>query len=281
MVAPAPLNIKILEDALFTWFKTQTGITNVRWADQDSPSFDYPYGLVSPLTGFIRNANAFDYKINSFNTILSDIVQNYTIVTGISDTLTITLTSKPSQTVVFTAGIKTAAQIVLAINSLPVTGLTASISGGKVMLVSANDVTFKVTGNAEVLFDFEVVDIIENHRGYRDVTVSFQAYVGTPDNNNPIKNANYLLSLAQGSLSLQSVTDTFRQSGIAVIEDLGITRLDRFQEDTYISVANLDVRFMVASSVYETLGYIKKIKLSGDLSNPDYDFTDLDVGDLG
>jgi hypothetical protein len=269
MPAPTPIDITVFENALYTWFREQTGLVNVRWADQDSPVFSYPYGVITPLTGFLRNANAFDYTENGFDTILSGISESYTIVAVTADTLTITISGSAPVDVTLTAGTRTAAQIASDINLTPSVGVIASDVGGNVQIISDNGNVFTVNGNAASLFDFDASGLSIFKRGYREVTVSFQAYVGPPDNNNPAKNANFLISLAQGSLQLDSVRDTFKSDNIAVIEDLGITRLDQVIEDTFVSIANLDIRFLVSSSVFDTASYIKKVLVDSEFKNPD------------
>ncbi len=266
MPAPTPLNITLFENTLYTWFKDQTGLNNIRWADQDAPVSPYPFGLITPLTGLLINRNAFDYTTNTFDTLISNISETYNVVLGVSDTLLIISSYSSPITVTLTAGSRTAAQIVSDINSTPLINVIASDVGGKVQIVSNNGKIFSIGGNASSLFDFDVLVLNLNKRGYREITVSFQAYVGPPDNNNPSLNANFLLSLAQGSLQLNSVIDTFLSNNISVIQDFGVTRLDQVIEDKFVSVANLDVRFMAASSVFEPISYINKTKISSELS---------------
>lgn len=200
MAAPQPTNLTTFENALTTWFRGQTGLQNVVWADQDHPQFDYPFGLITPLTGMGRVANAFDF-------------------------------------------------------------------------------IEEITDLGQVGQEVEL-----NHAGWREMTVSFQAFVGPPDNNNPSTNARDFLSRAQGSLNLTSVRDTFNSSDIAVIEDLGITKLDAVIEDTFISIANMDIRFMTTSNVAERFGYIKTVEMDGDFTDEDGSiidqFIDESFGDI-
>lgn len=194
MTASAPTNLKTFEDTVYTWFRGQTGLTNVRWADQDHPQFVYPFGLITPLTGMSRVANGFD-------------------------------------------------------ETLPATNL-ANASGEEVELT---------------------------YRGWREMTVSFQVWVGPPYNNDPLKNARDYLARAQGSLNFESVQSMFQAANIAVINDFGIVKLDRNIEDAFISIASMDVRFMLVSQVVEKTGYIKTLEVDGDIKNIDGNAAEITV----
>lgn len=200
MAAAQPTDLTAFENTLYSWFRTQTGLANVRWSDQDHPQFDYPFGVISPLTGMSRVGNAFDFS--SWTTDLGQ-------------------------------------------------------SGEEVE---------------------------EKHSGWREISVSFQVFVGPPSNNDPSANARDFMSRAQGSLNLTSVRNTFKSNDIAVIEDFGIVKLDAVIEDTFISIANMDIRFMTTSNVSERFGYIKTVEVDGTVKKEGgaiaETFTDFIIGDI-
>lgn len=104
------------------------------------------------------------------------------------------------------------------------------------------------------------------------IVVNCQVYVGQPCARGALKKASHYLTIAQSSLGLPSVLQTFQQAGIAVIRPETVLNIDALIEDAYVSRASMDVRFAASLSLREYLGYIERVHAKSENLGVDQTF---------
>lgn len=279
MTAPTPINWTAIENAIQDWFSGATGLTTI-WRDQSAPQPDYPFATLLTIAGPTQihgqdeqrettdATRALDVKI----TPIAQANTKYTVTINGND---YDFTSDATPTVVeITAGLKTAID-----------------GGSEPVTVTDNGTDLDIVGNAGVRFTIEVTDDYDGSQiswanndtghevqletaGFREFTVSCQAYVTKPDSRDPAKNAKHLMSLAQSALGMYSYRTTLNAAGVSVIEPGAITNIDEILEDAFVSRANMDVRFLCASSALgnEDIGYIETVGIKSTNLGIDEDF---------
>jgi hypothetical protein len=98
--------------------------------------------------------------------------------------------------------------------------------------------------------------------GLREITLSCEVFVGSPDANDAAKNARNYLAIVQSSLGLPSVLDQLRPAGLAVISEGRIENLDEGQGNEHVSRGKIEIRLMLSSSIEERTGFIKTVEIS-------------------
>lgn len=105
-------------------------------------------------------------------------------------------------------------------------------------------------------------EIQQNIVGLREFTISCQVF-NRPSGEDSLLHdelAEHHLSIAQSSLDLPSVQSQLRESNVGIIGDEGITNINEVIEDSWVSRANMDVRFYTVSEISERTGFIEKTK---------------------
>ena len=105
-------------------------------------------------------------------------------------------------------------------------------------------------------------DVLVESVGLRTMTVSCRIYTAKEDVLDPARHARHLMSVAQSSLGRPSVIAAFSDAGLSIIEEGDVQNIDEVIEDAFLSRANMEVRFGLASNVSERTGFIEKVKAS-------------------
>lgn len=103
----------------------------------------------------------------------------------------------------------------------------------------------------------------------REFTLFINAYVDEASGaNDPDKDAFWMMTRLQTSLSQLGTRERFDLAAISTIEDLGVDNLSQTQNGVFFSKANMDVRFRVCFSDVEKVGYIDSANVKSVPSDP-------------
>jgi hypothetical protein len=98
--------------------------------------------------------------------------------------------------------------------------------------------------------------------GPRAFTLTIQAHAKKPVGFG--QDALALLARLEASADQERSRDIFTPAGLSVIETLGPTDISAFENATWVSRANLDVRFRTLSVITERRGFIEQVKIRSD-----------------
>lgn len=127
--------------------------------------------------------------------------------------------------------------------------------------------TSEIDGRAErrVSTDLSLVGEEAGLLTYKPVvfTISFSAHVDEESGaNDPHCDAEFFMSKLQAVLDLQSVHDTLKQSGFAVVRDAGVLPTSLVINGVWLSRATLDVIFRTASVIDERNTIIEQVEIT-------------------
>jgi len=131
----------------------------------------------------------------------------------------------------------------------------------------------KVAGLDETRTTYDVGQLLGQEigietAGLREITLSCQIHARQLDAT-PANHPRNLMSRAQSSLGMESFLSGLRVAGLSVIEEGPVQNVSEVVEDTWITRAMMDVRFGLAASVEERVGYIKDTEVKPILKKPD------------
>lgn len=97
--------------------------------------------------------------------------------------------------------------------------------------------------------------------GNRLFTVSCQIHTTSQT---PATSGRNYTSKLRGSLKLDSVRETFKAAGLAVVRAIGMQSIDRVVEGTWVSINLIDINFAAAQVLADTpLDYIQTVNATG------------------
>lgn len=281
-----PFDFSAAEDAIHDWFSTATGLTTV-WRDQSAPQPAYPYGSLLIIAGPTKLGGQDEVRESTDLTIVQNvkvtpIAQNDTLYTVTMHGDDFTFLSDASATVAeITAGLTSA------INggAHPIT-VSATDNGTDLDIIAPTE-TFTLVvdddfdGNQMSFANNDLGhEVLQEVAGLRDMTISCQVYVSSPDVTDPTKHSRALMTAAQASLGLPSELARFQGVGLAIIEEGDVLNIDELIEDAFVSRANMDVRFGLASNLSERTGFIQATEISSDMGLPaSLELDDERIGD--
>lgn len=280
MVAPTPIDWNAIEDGIHAWFSGATGLTTI-WENQSAPQPDFPYASLQVTSGPTRVGGADEHRYNTdypvyvFDVDITPIAQsNVTYEVQINGTSFQYISDFDATVAEITAG------------------LTSAINAGSEPVTATDNTThLSVVSDTTALFTLTLADGYDNKQlsyanndtghevgievvGLREITVSCQVFIDKPDSIDPTKHALHFMSIAQSSLGLPSYLAALSTAGLAVIDEGTILDIAEIVGDAYISRTSMDVRFYLASSVTERIGYIETAKIS----SPDLGIIDESFG---
>jgi len=92
--------------------------------------------------------------------------------------------------------------------------------------------------------------------GLRKMTVSANVYAKTNDAD---ADARAIMDKAHAALGMLSFLSAFKAAGLSVIDDGDVRSLDELTSNVFVSRAQLDVVFGMASNAIESTGYIETV----------------------
>lgn len=142
----------------------------------------------------------------------------------------------------------------------------------------------RISGTDEQITETDLAQVGEEvaliNCGLREITISCQIYADKPALG---QNAQDLMSLAQAKLGQASVLTKLRTAGVTVVEEGPVQNIDQVESGSFVSRANMDVRFYIASQLEERIGYIKTAEVSSTITgikDPVSDLVDVPIGDV-